>query len=210
MHSAVARLRPCSRAAAPHSCRSARRVGGYESVGCGTVFSITTSGQETALHSFAGRPDGALPLAALVDVKGVLYGTTLLGGAYGYGSEGGGTVYSITPAGAEKVLYPFKGGADASFPESSLIDVNGILYGTTYEGGDLGCGDCGTVYRVGTTGDEKVLHRFGGWQDGDGAYPQAGLTDVNGVLYGTTTGEPSADATVYSVTLSGADFTLTP
>jgi hypothetical protein len=36
---------------------------------------------------------------------------------------------------------------------------------------------------VTTTGTEKVLYSFGG---GDGAYPLAGLINVNGTLYGTT------------------------
>jgi uncharacterized repeat protein (TIGR03803 family) len=57
----------------------------------GTVFSITTSGQETVLHSFGGPGDGVYPLAALLYVSGTLYGTTKYGGA-----SGGGTVLSMT------------------------------------------------------------------------------------------------------------------
>jgi uncharacterized repeat protein (TIGR03803 family) len=59
---------------------------------CGTVFSITTGGTEKVLHSFSDRPDGAQPLAGLIDVKGKLYGTTAQGGTYGYG-----TVFALTP-----------------------------------------------------------------------------------------------------------------
>jgi len=61
--------------------------------GDGTVFAITTSGQETILHSFTGQPgDGANPEAGLIDVNGTLYGTTQSGGANDVG-----TVFSITP-----------------------------------------------------------------------------------------------------------------
>ena len=58
-----------------YSCRTKR--------GCGTVFSITTSGGETVLHSFKGK-SGSYPFAALLDVSGTLYGTTSDGGANRY------------------------------------------------------------------------------------------------------------------------------
>ncbi len=187
-----------------------------ESAGCGTVFSINASGQETVLHSFAGSPDGSYPYVELIDVKGVFYGTTAEGGGSCYGGIGCGTVYSITPAAVEKVLYAFKNGSDGNNPQSGLIDVNGMLYGTTSGGGQAGSnceyGNCGTVYRVSTKGAEKVLYRFA---DGsDGAVPAADLIEVNDVLYGTTTTGGGAGScwapdgncgTVYSVTTSGAE-----
>jgi uncharacterized repeat protein (TIGR03803 family) len=46
---------------------------------------------ERVLHSFNGT-DGANPYAALIDVKGLLYGTTEVGGAYNYG-----VVFSLKP-----------------------------------------------------------------------------------------------------------------
>ncbi|PYT52595.1 MAG: hypothetical protein DMG43_11255, partial [Acidobacteria bacterium] len=54
----------------------------YLSSGCGTIFKLDTSGNETVLHSFTGSPgDGANPFAALIlDGAGNLYGTTLAGG----------------------------------------------------------------------------------------------------------------------------------
>jgi uncharacterized repeat protein (TIGR03803 family) len=61
--------------------------------GYGAVFSITASGKETILHSFAGMPgDGANAEAGLIDVNGTLYGTTQSGGTNNLG-----TVFSITP-----------------------------------------------------------------------------------------------------------------
>jgi hypothetical protein len=44
------------------------------------VFAVTISGKEKVLHSFGGSGDGATPVAALINVKGTLYGTTLKGG----------------------------------------------------------------------------------------------------------------------------------
>ncbi len=60
--------------------------------GCGTIFSVTTSGQETVLHSFKGGKDGAYPFAGLTAFHGTLYGTTGGGGAHNDG-----TVFALTP-----------------------------------------------------------------------------------------------------------------
>jgi len=61
----------------------------------GTVFRITTAGQERVLHAFSGGTDGANPRAALTDVGGTLYGTTYQGGGSGCEGYGCGTVFSI-------------------------------------------------------------------------------------------------------------------
>ena len=104
--------------------------------GCGTVFSITTSGIEKLLHTFGGGSDGSHPVAGLTNVKGTLYGTTLYGGSNGcINSQSCGTVFSITTTGKEKVLYSFAGGTDGAAPAGQLINVNGTLFGTTYSGG---------------------------------------------------------------------------
>jgi uncharacterized repeat protein (TIGR03803 family) len=178
--------------------------------GCGTVFSVTTSGQETVLHSFAGTgSDGADPETELIDVNGVLYGTTSIGGLED--PRSGGTVFSITLAGEEKVLYTFQGGSDGGEPDSGLINVNGMLYGTTfYGGGHAACGQgCGTVYRVSTAGAEKVLYGFAGGSDGAG--PASDLTEMNGALYGTTQSGGNSHArngTIFKVSVSGRERVL--
>ncbi|MBV9719754.1 MAG: hypothetical protein JOZ77_10565 [Candidatus Eremiobacteraeota bacterium] len=178
----------------------------------GTVYSVNTKGVEKVLHSFAGPPtDGEFPIAGLINVNGTLYGTTQWGGNGCGVSHRCGAIFSITPSGEEKVVYSF-GGPDGAFPHSSLIDVNGTLYGTTYGGGTYGDG---TVYSITTQGKEGVLHDFGAANDG--MLPQAGVIDVNGKLYGTTAagGGASKDCrigsgcgTVYSVTMSGVEQVL--
>jgi len=62
----------------------------------GTVFQLAPNGnswKETVLHSFGGKPDGALPEAGISEDKttGVFYGTTSEGGT---GNEG--SVFSLT------------------------------------------------------------------------------------------------------------------
>jgi uncharacterized repeat protein (TIGR03803 family) len=184
--------------------------------GDGAVFSISTAGTEHVLHSFGGLPDGALPYAGLIDAKGTLYGTTFRGGTYG--KYGYGTVFSISTAGTEHVLHNFGSGSDGVSPYAGLIDVKGRLYGTTRYGGtyDPSYGGNGTVFSISTAGREHVLHSFGGRPDG--AYPDAGLIDVKGALYGTTSGggaygnEGSSPyrlgGTVFSVSTAGTEYVL--
>ena len=100
----------------------------------GTVFKLDTTGTETVLYSFTGKPDGANPLGGVViDAAGNLYGTTLYGG-----TANSGTVFEVDTAGTETVLLSFGGGAGAS-PSAGLVqDATGNLYGTTYNGGGGG------------------------------------------------------------------------
>lgn len=172
----------------------------------GTVFRMSTTGAEKLLHSFNLGSDGWSPLSP-IDVNGTLYGTTVFGGS-GCGSTGCGTVYSMSTTGVEKLLYRFKGGSQgADEPDSDLIDASGTLYGTTGLGGNTGCyyhNGCGTVFGVTTTGAEKLFYAFKGGSDG--AYPRAGLVDVNGTLYGTTSANGNGGGgTVYSISPDGVE-----
>lgn len=162
--------------------------------GCGTVFSMNTSGQKKNLYSFVGGNDGVMP-GELLAANGTLYGTTVSGGGANHG-----TVFSITSSGQESVLYRFNG-ADGAFPNSPLIAVGGTFYGTTYEGGTA---NNGTVFSVTISGQYKVLHRFTG--GADGANPYAPLISVNGVLYGTTVSGGALNmGTVFSITTTGSE-----
>ncbi|HEY6325403.1 MAG TPA: choice-of-anchor tandem repeat GloVer-containing protein, partial [Candidatus Cybelea sp.] len=179
--------------------------------GCGTVFAISTTGRENVLYRFRWLPDGAEPLAELTAMKSLLYGTTNLGGtACKKTPSGCGTLFSITPSGTERVVYRFAGIPDGAHPQGSLINVNGTLYGTTYSGG-TNCGGgrdgCGTVYSVGASGKERVLHRFTGKPDG--LSPTGNLVFLNGKLYGTTRyGGECNSGTVFEITLSGTERVL--
>jgi uncharacterized repeat protein (TIGR03803 family) len=115
---------------------------------------------------------------------------------------GGGTVFSITISGAEKVLHSFGSGSDGKYPYASLIELKGKLYGATYEGGAYSAycshNGCGTVFSITPGGTEKVLHNFRG---PDGAFPVASLVNVRGTLYGTTqAGGTYGRGTVFALT----------
>jgi uncharacterized repeat protein (TIGR03803 family) len=143
----------------------------------GTAFAITPAGDERILHNFGCmNGDGYGPAAALVYLKGTLYGTTEYGGLH----QSLGTVFSLSTAGKERVLFSFDSQKVGMQPDTALIAVNGVFYGATYSGG---AHNEGAVFSVDTAGREKVLHSFGAPPDGHS--PSAGLTDVNGALYGT-------------------------
>lgn len=167
------------------------------------MFSITTSGTYQVLYSFAGSPnDGQYPYSSLINVNGVLYGTTASGGAHNAG-----TVFGVTTAGSEGVVYSFGSReGDGDGPYGPLVNVNGVLYGTTNQNATYkgSTNDYGTVFKVTLSGAERVLYRFTGGSDG--ALPFAGLTNVNGTLYGTTSsGGTSGLGTVFSITKSGTE-----
>lgn len=172
--------------------------------GNGTVFTSTPSGGESVLYRFTGAAygDGAAPEAALTNVGGTLYGTTQIGGPQNIG-----TVFKITTSGTETVLHSFTNTPDGAYPVGSLINVGGTLYGETAQGG---ANNYGAVYKIKcrTTCTESVLYNFAGGSDGE--YPYAGLTNVNGTLYGTTAGSGSnySYGTVFKLTTSGTETVL--
>jgi len=127
--------------------------GAYEYEG-GVAFEVSPLGDrmysETVINSFGSSPtDGAYPTSEMVfDASGNLYGTTEFTGDR---SEGGGTVFELSPAGGggwtEQVLHTFSlTGGDGYNPYASVIvDASGNVYGTTYDGGAYGGG---TVFEI--------------------------------------------------------------
>jgi uncharacterized repeat protein (TIGR03803 family) len=159
-------------------------------------------------------PDGAIPMAELIQgADGNYYTTTTIGGAGTCPGEvedqipGCGAVVEITAAGALSVLYSFpydtstSTAPDGRFPQAGLVQgKDGNFYGVASEGGTggLSCADttglsgCGTVFKLTPGGTLSVLHSFcGGSGCGslatDGAEPTGRMVfGANGDLYGTT------------------------
>jgi uncharacterized repeat protein (TIGR03803 family) len=183
----------------------------------------------TTLYRFCdqGRagscPDGAAPEAALVQAtNGEFYGTTLSGGTANYNGRpvNAGTVFKITPSGHLTTVHSFCDDmntagecADGNYPYSGLMQAtNGILYGTTGEGGAQ---NSGTVYSLTLSGAETVLYNFckvKGAHDMclDGNDPLGGLVQAtNGFLYGTTF-FGGTSTTAYQYGAGGTVFRITP
>jgi uncharacterized repeat protein (TIGR03803 family) len=110
-------------------------------------------------------------------------------------------VYTVTPTGAETVIYSFQGGSDGTDPYGPRVVMDHKLYGTTATGGSA---NAGTVFSITPQGKEQVLYSF--TEGADGGYPYAPLIDVGGTLYGTTGGGGANNAgTVFSITPTGIE-----
>ena len=174
--------------------------------GQGTVFKMTSDASVTILHSFGDGSiarDGARPVSPLtVGSDGTLYGTTAAGGAIGNGA-----VFKVSTSGALTILHSFGDDSvsnDGALPASGLVlGTDGILYGTTREGGAAGHG---TVFSMSTAGHVTILHSFDdGSVPDDGASPASTLVQgQDGNLYGTTmSGGTGGHGTVYKITPTG-------
>ncbi len=125
--------------------------------GFGVAFELTPAGggwSEKILYNFDAKSNGGFnPTSGVVfDANGNLYGTTLSGGLYTYG-----TVFELSPTESgswtEKTLHNFSGklsGVDGRGPEASVIvDAAGNVYGTTNQGGAFGgTFGYGTVFKI--------------------------------------------------------------
>jgi uncharacterized repeat protein (TIGR03803 family) len=163
--------------------------------GAGAIFKVNIkTGTQTIIYSFTGGSDGARPHGGLLLQGGILYGTTEFGASNtcnDASAPGCGTVFKIDPTtNSFAAIYGFQGGADGANPAGGLIAANGLLYGTTTQGGGTNCENlgCGTVFQIDpATGVETVLYSFNnGTIAGDGTYPFGGVSYLNGALYGMT------------------------
>jgi uncharacterized repeat protein (TIGR03803 family) len=158
--------------------------------GCGTIYRLDTAGKVRMLHQFTGGADGLSPIGSLIaDANGNLYGVAQVGGDFNcsterFPGEGCGAVFKIAKNGKFTVLHAFHGGKDSDLPQGGLLlnPADGKLYGAATGDGNVG----GVLFRISTTGQYKVVHRFTGT---DGFGPNGVLiSDEGGNIYGTTMG----------------------
>jgi uncharacterized repeat protein (TIGR03803 family) len=153
--------------------------------GAGTFFEFTISGALTPLYSFGATDnDAASPQAALAQgPNGSFYGTSASGS-----SALSGTIFEVTPSGAETVLYSFSGGNDGGLPNTALtFGSDGNFYGTTSSEGLNGYG---TLFKITPAGAFSSLYSFAALNTNSenpiGANPSAALAvGRDGNLYGS-------------------------
>jgi uncharacterized repeat protein (TIGR03803 family) len=118
------------------------------------------------------------------------------------GQFGRGTVFRLLLDGTYTILHSFRGTtSDGDRPQGALLEAsNGYLYGATIGGGPNVCaksgGDCGTIFRIRTDGDYRVVYSFGA-SETDGAVPAGSLIE-------------GSDGSLYGTTASGGDLTCQP
>ncbi len=118
------------------------------------------------------------------------------------GMAGGAAVATeITP----ETIFKFNG-PDGGLPQSELVKGNdGLLYGTTGEGG---AHNTGTVFKITTAGTLTTIYSFTGGPDG--CNPRAGVIQgSDGFFYGTASGGgTNGFGTIYQVDSNGVFTTL--
>jgi len=150
----------------------------------GIVFSGTSKSYDT-LHSFNGS-DGQTPVGSLISDGINLYGATLVGGEYGYG-----TIYSIKISdGTFTTLHDFgstlpNGNYDGKTPSSNLIFANSKIIGATSTGG---YNEYGTIFSMDYNGNNYKILTYG--RNSWGVYNAASLmfSPISGRIYGATAG----------------------
>jgi uncharacterized repeat protein (TIGR03803 family) len=171
--------------------------------GAGTISEIgAASHAETTRYTF-GLEAEAPP--ALIDVGGTFYGVGGGGTSSAYGYNSGGTIFSVAPgAKLETLLYTLSE-SDGLEP-NSLINANGLFYGTTVFGGANGGG---SLFQFDpSTNKFKTLYSFNSQNGTDGYYP-VGVTYANGKLYVVTNqGDANGAGAVYAFSTTGARTTL--
>jgi uncharacterized repeat protein (TIGR03803 family) len=145
-------------------------------------------------YSFSSHQ--AARFGVIRDSAGNFYGTTEFGGL-----NGTGTIYALSSAGRDVVLYQFGPSPDASGPGALLRGSDGNFYGTSLGGGAFGYG---TIFKFGPAG-EQVLYSFTGESDGGSPSASGLVEDAEGNLYGTTI---NGTGTVFKLNTSGELTTL--
>ncbi|MGA2372868.1 MAG: choice-of-anchor tandem repeat GloVer-containing protein [Candidatus Korobacteraceae bacterium] len=154
--------------------------------GYGTIFELSKghSWAETIVYNFQNQDDGSVVYAGLIaDGLSNFYGAATQGG-----SQGGGSIFELTPAGSGWNFTPIQSlegtGISGTF-RNLLLSSSGTLYGTTHCDGS---NNAGTVYELvpgsGGTWTYSLLYNFTGGTDG--LYSFSNLVMYANRLYGTT------------------------
>jgi uncharacterized repeat protein (TIGR03803 family) len=155
------------------------------------------------LYSFTGTPDGAAPVAPLIQAAdGFFYGTTQSGGANSCG-----TVFRTDGTSAPAILHSFTQEEGCFLTAALLQASDGLFYGVARGGGTFGDG---TLFRMDSNGEVTVIHVFQSLVADNGAFPYSALIQASdGFFYGTTTGGGAHyEGAVFRTDASGASFTV--
>lgn len=171
------------------------------SYGLGTIFKIGIDGTSyTKMMDFDGLSNGSKPYGNLLVCGSVMYGMTSFGG-----TNNKGTIFKINLDGSGYTkLFDFNNPINGCYPHGSLTFSGTVLFGTTFSGGNNGCG---TIFKIGIdgTGYTKLLD-FDGVNNGNS--PFCTLTLIESVLYGmTTSGGVNNKGTIFKINTDGSGYT---
>jgi uncharacterized repeat protein (TIGR03803 family) len=157
-----------------------------------TVYDFTPGGPVVNMYQFFGAANGTSILGVTRGKGAILYGTTNLGGKYGFG-----VLFKLTPSGSgytEHVLHDFGASQDdGTYPLGTVLVVGNTIYGTTSYGG---ANTAGTIFKIGAAGKGySVIYNF---MNASGASPTGDLLWSKGAIYGVGyAGGPGLQGVVY-------------
>jgi uncharacterized repeat protein (TIGR03803 family) len=183
-------------------------------VGATGMFSVTAIGDPPLSYQWrengtnlmdggqiSGSATSALTISNLVETNDGTYSVIVSNAVAATGSSDAVlTVFPVSTSGTTMVaLHGFTGGNDGGVPNGLVLGTNGLLYGTTQNGGMYGYG---TIFSLSTNGTLTTFVSFDGT---NGATPWDGLTQgTNGSFYGTTMlGGSNSAGTIFSLTAGG-------
>jgi uncharacterized repeat protein (TIGR03803 family) len=185
----------------------------YTALNQNAVTTAITLPTLATLVSFNSTDGSNLQSGVVADAAGNLFGTTLQGGANGYG-----TVFEIAKtasgyASTPTTLVSFNS-TDGANPQTELIvDASGNLFGTTGYGGtnDQSAGGDGTLFELmNSGGGSYTLNTLVNFNVTNGSSPTYLTADAAGDLFGTTSyGGTYGGGTVFKLVNNGNDgYTL--
>ena len=179
----------------------------------GTLFEFDPVGNVyTVLKHLDYTNDGGYPYGSLIESGGKLYGMTNSGGNFNYG-----TLFEFDPASnTYTVLKHLDYYTDGGYPNGSLLESGGKLYGMTPSGGSF---DYGTVFEFNPTGNVYTVLRHLDYSN-DGGYPAYGsliavgastTVDISGAIFWKGDGVAGVNNAVVALSgdASGSDATDT-
>lgn len=171
----------------------------------GSMFALAASatmgkaaaGSLKVIYAFQGGADGIGPELPLINIDGTLYGATQYGGGGSRRCEGGcGTIFSITPAGIERVLHSFRG--EDGYSPSGLARVGNAIVGVSIYGSSH------NIFSVTTDGKFSVLGSAGNPQWATNRRPVTKVGHISySADYGTSLSNCASNA-------CGSIFAITP
>lgn len=170
----------------------------------GALFQMETNGGNfSLLHSFALNSGGRQPQGDLLSVGDRFYGLTSTGGSNNFG-----VLFSISTNGTDyTVLHHFRGGlGDGGTPKGSLVEVGGVIYGVTSDGGSNS--NRGVVFRIEADGDNyQIIHDFAGGSGGGADPMYSDLIAFGDTLYGlASAGGTNNYGVLFELNTNGTDF----
>ena len=175
--------------------------------GAGTIFRLTTDGNNyTVLYTFTST-DGFMPVEPLMQAQdGLLYGSLYLGTS----ASQLGTIFKINPVDHNYTVLRHLAAADGFHPTRLTQMSDGNLYGTVITG--PGVSSHGAIFQMDTNGNNfTLLHTFTNILDGSQLHNGV-VAGPNNMLYGVAesggNNPGNVEGTLYQFHVPSGTFTV--